>query len=433
VPGGPAVVSRAAGGYNQPPQLPGHPRGPAKPAPSRLLVVGLVTLGLLGGPPALTAQQPAALLHIPQNSDKDSKPDYRTYRNTQAVFVTTRLAVNAALRRPGVADLGIVKAQADPVAWLQGGLRTDFPHDGEVLRITLPGVNPKEAAVLLNAVAESYLEEFALKESADHTRRVARLKELAARYEAELAEKRRRLKEVNNLLGGVALGEGDIQRKLAEAALEAGQKELLQVQSELRRARAELAALTEAGKRPEEAAVPEDALEDQIDKDPAVQQLRGQVSQTEDQIEQTRAVVAISGEQSPRVVALQQKLQSARQALEARRKELRPAVVKTIREHQQAAGRQVIANLQQRIGVLQRVEKELQDERERRQAEARRREQATQELASLRGEIIQLEETLRKITAEVASLEVKQPATPRIRLLEKAEASGGIRALSRFL
>jgi hypothetical protein len=146
---------------------------------SRVFPVPLAALLVVAPAVAQTPDRPAVLLHVAQ--DPAGKGDYRAYRNTQAVVVTTRAVVVAALKKPGIGDLRMVKAQDDPGAWLRENLEVDFPRDGEVLRIRLRGGNPKEAAALVNAVARSYLEHLAANDPV--ARRAARLRELAARHE----------------------------------------------------------------------------------------------------------------------------------------------------------------------------------------------------------------------------------------------------------
>jgi hypothetical protein len=101
--------------------------------------------------------------------------DFDTFKKTQLTLVRSRLILRAALARPAVAQLGVVKRMADPVAWLEESLRADFPNDAGILRIGLAGRPEKELAAVVDAVAETYLEEVG---QADRKRKAHRLTDL---------------------------------------------------------------------------------------------------------------------------------------------------------------------------------------------------------------------------------------------------------------
>jgi hypothetical protein len=231
--------------------------------------------------------------------------DYRAFRNTQAVLLTSRTVAAAALRQPGVADLALVKAQKDPVAWLLERLDADFPRDAEVLRLRLRVDDPAAAAALLNAVADAYLEEVVQKPRADHLRRVEALKVLSDRSAAALSDRRRLLKEYTAL---------EARQQFAAQQLAWSQRELLQVQSEARKLRAELAVRLAAEKKAGEDAPPDIIVAELVDLDPSVRELSDQVRQLQKMLEDVKSLAA-SGDDSPAVKDLKKHLLAAQQAL----------------------------------------------------------------------------------------------------------------------
>ena len=135
------------------------------------LSVGLALFALCAGavgyfvPAKYTAY---ALLEIRESESKPLIPESRTssnsaersLENAPAVVIKSRPILLAALKRPDVAGLNIVRDREDPVAWLEENLKVAFLGDSDILRVSLDGTEPKEQAVLVNAVNDAYLEEF---------------------------------------------------------------------------------------------------------------------------------------------------------------------------------------------------------------------------------------------------------------------------------
>lgn len=130
--------------------------------------------------------------------------DFSTYRKTQMALIKSRFVMNAALRKPNVAGLSMVREQPFPIAWLEQAIVVDAYDSPEILRISLTGDRPNELAEIVNAVKDAYLEEVVNAERKD---RIARLNHLERIFES--TEEKVRLKEerVSNL--AQELGTGD--------------------------------------------------------------------------------------------------------------------------------------------------------------------------------------------------------------------------------
>src|SRR4051794_2684891 len=55
-------------------------------------------------------------------------------KRTHAALIKSRVNLLAALQRPEVAGLGLVRELANPVEWLEDALKVDFPNDANLLR-----------------------------------------------------------------------------------------------------------------------------------------------------------------------------------------------------------------------------------------------------------------------------------------------------------
>jgi RNA polymerase sigma factor (sigma-70 family) len=208
-----------------------------------------------GGPPA--AKQAAdldvcALLLIeerePQLLADVQRPtaaggNVAAFRRTQVVLLKSRLVLQAALRRRGVAELAVVKQKADLLAWLERNLRADLIDNTGVLRVSVAEGGAAERAALANAVAEAYVDEVA---EADQRRRVQRLnglRDLRDVQEKGLREKRQRLHE----LGRVLAASHSLQQEFDREDLVGFRKELQRVRLARLAAQARLNCLKRAG------------------------------------------------------------------------------------------------------------------------------------------------------------------------------------------
>ena len=134
----------------------------------------------------------------------DEDADFFTYQKTQKAMIRSRFVLNAALRRPGIAEMETVRGKTYPVQWLEDTLVVDSDNSPEILKIALHGDRPKELAAIVNAVKDAYLEEVVL---SDRKKRIARLNDLERIFEQTEEKVRQKEQRVENL--AKQLGTGD--------------------------------------------------------------------------------------------------------------------------------------------------------------------------------------------------------------------------------
>ena len=74
-------------------------------------------------------------------------------------FIKSKPVLLAALRRPAIAELSIVRSLEDSAAWLEANLNVSFLGETDILRVSLDGTEAMELALLVNAVKDAYMEE----------------------------------------------------------------------------------------------------------------------------------------------------------------------------------------------------------------------------------------------------------------------------------
>lgn len=351
------------------------------------------------------------------NPSTDARVNFLYFQRGQLALVKNRGVLQAALSRPGVADLPVVKGQSDPVAWLEKQLRADFTVAPEILRLMIAGEDAASNRVILAAVVDAYLDETIEKERRPQTERLDRLKKLQDEYTASLADKRRAIRELAETLGAsdpTALSQK--QQPIAERAGEEW-KELKQLQLEARQARLELASL--AGR---EGAGDEGALEALIDeavqKSPAVVQLNAEIAKLEQEIADFKQT-AVRGDREPAIQPAVARLGLARDALAAKVKELRPAAQAQVREKSRAEIRGKQGELQARVKFLEGLEAAARDRVNETEGKLTALNKEIVRLSDLRAETASVEDVLKKVNAQIETLKIETQVPPRVTPLEE--------------
>jgi capsular exopolysaccharide synthesis family protein len=298
--------------------------------------------------------------------------------------------------------------------WLQKKLEVDFSIGPEVLRIALAGDDPEELAVLVNAVVDSYLQQFVHLEDNKRRERLALLKKYHKEWEEALQGRRAELKEQNGEVKdpGVAA----LKQHFAFERLGAEERELLQYQSELRRVEADLEFLkTEKG--PANAPVPASVIQEEMERDPV---LAKHIAREAELIAALSEMRTVQGLRDTHLVVRDRvnELEIIRSAIKARQEDLRPRIIQREQEKARRDYAEKNAKLEERAGSLKVLEAMLQ-RRTRRLAQGA---ELTQDVDPQQEEMVRAESLTKRAAQEAEALKLELSAPPRITIMEAAEA-----------
>ena len=145
--------------------------------------------------------------------------EFSNFKRTQVAMLKSRFVLQAALRKPEIAKLPIVAAQADPVAWLESQLVVDFPGDAELLRVGMKGDKSDQLAKLVNAVVDSYMNEVVYAERDEQLRGRENLQMATGKYREEIRRKFENLQKMQDQTGTDGRGRS-VAKKVAMRQLE---------------------------------------------------------------------------------------------------------------------------------------------------------------------------------------------------------------------
>lgn len=124
------------------------------------------------------------------NEDPHGRGDFASYLKTQAGVLRSHFVLTAALRDPEVAALPMLKAQDDPVRFLEEEMQIEFSDGSELIKPKLSGDDPRAIALIVNAVHDAFFSEVV---EAERKRKQARLKQIEDSITAMQQELERKL------------------------------------------------------------------------------------------------------------------------------------------------------------------------------------------------------------------------------------------------
>jgi capsular exopolysaccharide synthesis family protein len=355
----------------------------------------------------------------------EARSDFHIYQRTQMALLKSRYILSAVLRDPRVARLLTVRAQDDPVEWLEKAIKVEYPANSEILELSLSGDRPEDLEVLLNMITEKYKELVVEAEQKARIDRHNSLRELWHKYQDRLRDRRNEMRKLVEKAGSDDKGTLVLKQQLALEAISVAQQSLMGLRPQILRAEADvkyLEARAMVGGQPTEAppsasrVVP--ARPAEID-DPGVQALRDRVVKLEGQL--VAAQRRARSPSDPSVISLRRELMGTQRDL-ASREAAWLAQLGGRDEAGGAFGANPLAQARQQLEVLKIYEEALKKDVERFQQEARLINLNTLDVEMERDQMALDDAAAKKIGAEVEALDVELRAPPRIKVVDPARA-----------
>jgi succinoglycan biosynthesis transport protein ExoP len=367
-------------------------------------------------------------------ADQMARPDFKTYLATQQQLMLTPLVLNAALSSDELSSLPRVKAQVDPIVWLQEELKVQF--EAEIGQVSFTDGDPNVAKAVVDGVVAAYMEEVVLAEEKVRQQRLDNLERVGAEAETKLRSKRSEMRRLVDTLGSGDSESLSLAQQSAIQEFGMFRSELTRVQFELMQLEGELelrqaAAGDAEGDQPatDETLPPAEptslALEQAIANDPVASNLIRELSRVEAKINVTRrrfrpetAAEQLSNYESQMKDLLAQ--------LDERREMLGRNLAMSAPSGLQGAG-PVLAgtpteDLAFRIAVLKKQEQELLSQVSQRETEAKKFGRSSIDVEMMRSEISSLDEMLSLIGGEIERTKVELRSGTRTAVISPASS-----------
>jgi polysaccharide biosynthesis transport protein len=382
------------------------------------LLVGMTTIYLV--PRAKYTAR--ATLQISTNPKRiifdpsENRTDYRTYQRTQVAVVKDRKIINDALRRLG--ELETIKEQPDADEWLMLQLKVEFIGGSEIMELSLSGDHPEDLAKIVNEVIESYISLAVEKERNERQARLLKLRNLWERYQGDLNVKRKELRDMVQAVGANDAKALAMSQQFSMEHLSTAQKEKMRVQTELLKARSEIAVLEAKQEGTTEPVPPESLIGEILGRDENLERLRAKVEDLSRRYQEVRR--AARNDNDPALVAVHGKYESAINDLRQLRAKARLRIIESYHDRYLKESTAGLNAARQQVSVWQAYGEALEKDIARLQAASREIAGQSMDLETQRSEIAIRDDVARKVGAEVEAVEVELGAGERVGLLSKA-------------
>jgi succinoglycan biosynthesis transport protein ExoP len=383
-----------------------------------LAAVAAVVAWFVTPPGQYTAQ---AQLYVPPPHPFLLRPagepptDLLSHQRNQAALIKSHLVLSLALDNPDVARFNMSREPAD-LETLAENINVDFAVAPEILRITMSGKDPEKLVAVIGAITHAYLDEIVGSRAKARQQRLEMLAELHKKNEEKLRKARQAQEQI-----GKRAGHGDPRVRASmlgflEQQIGMNERELLQTQADLRKAKQELASLRARQKKLPELPPDEQAVNDLLDTDPRIEKLSAAEQEARDKL--ARAL-EVARKDVPALDNYRRELDEAQRALAAARARLRPEVSKKVLASAQHTVRVNISLLEEKVGGLKETEDLLTPEVERLRQQLRDIPSNGDKLDLFRESLDTLEDLDRRIVAEQQALTIEEEAPVTVKVLEK--------------
>lgn len=341
------------------------------------------------------------------------------HQRNQIAMAKSRLVLNSALKDRRATDLALIRDKADPILWLERELQVDFNLAPEVMRMSLDGDEPTEMVVLINVLRDAYFREILDKERVDRNERLAMVRQLREKYEGQLKARKEEQRKFEQMAGGSRdAGARGLSLAFTQQQLNWFERELIQTQSELRKARGDMATSKDFEKTLPSAPVPAAMIEEQLSKEPLIQQRKAEIQGLQMVFDDT-VKSAVGGDKSPAAQRVRKQITEAEKSMVLARKNLEATIVEDLKQRRRYDATRGAQNAETRVAVLSQDEKVLEAEVNNLRKQLKDRTENVNKADAEKEDMSQLETMTNKIVEEEEKLKVELMAPPRHAVLEE--------------
>ncbi len=130
--------------------------------------------------------------------------DVTNDRDAQPALMRSRLVLEVAIKRPGIAELTCLKNEEtddDKINWLMKNLEAGYLGSSEILQISITGRDPDELMKIVDAVRQAYMEAVVAKGRELDAQRLATLEQACTKTEEMFNKMVAEYQELSNKLG----------------------------------------------------------------------------------------------------------------------------------------------------------------------------------------------------------------------------------------
>ena len=300
----------------------------------------------------ISVDAPAILARLPDDRE------FTSFKQFQSNLITKRSVLAAVLNDPGVAAIKECATAKDPFRWLEETLKIDFKMGREYMRVTAELKSADDVMALIRAVQKNYMYEAVNKEKERKSSQLTSVQTQHQLKEADLNRELTKLRELGQSGGAATDKIAALQQELIQASLNRINTERLDLSSQIRRFRIELASRTVDAAKAGKNDPPEHMVKAEIEANPDLRAERTRLTDLERQLKVYQDTLQ-PGTVTQGLINHQQAVAQQKTVVEDLPKRLRPAAVEAARAKQFITTNSDKESLESRLAVAESLEKKL--------------------------------------------------------------------------
>lgn len=349
----------------------------------------------------------------------DRQADFTVYRQTQRALIGSLFVLNAALNRPGIRDLEVLREQDDPLNWIKDHVKVDFPDNSELLRIAITGRIPREVQLIVNAIKDAYLEEVVYVERDKRYKRIGELERIHKDKDNQIQRQRGAYQQLARNLGTTKSQVLTVKQEYALQHFAALKAKEQQIHFDLLDAGV---ALTIAKSNVEKCATltfDKGRILEEAANHPDIANLDMRRRIAENRIAEITRVSSAEGNRH--VARHQDDINKIAQEQQAAIEKVEPLIVEKLRDRVRQQARADVARCEQTIELYERQRMVVSEEAKGYEQETKRVSADSSDLEFLQKDISKTDEIVQKIHNELEALRIELDSPPRVRLMHAAD------------
>lgn len=375
-------------------------------------------------PPTVMPGSVANLSKDPQEFDR--------FKNTQANVIVSHDVVQAALRRPGITQLGVVRAETDPTAWMVDEVKVFQPPQSEYMYVSMSGDRPEELVKVVNALVAEYVDYTNSKDRTRKGQQADKMRINVTKQKETLEQKNDQYTKLSKDLGALDKETAGIRSKLLFDQLAGHQRSVLEAASNLQKLHAQLADTDRMMAMQQQKALSEGDIDMALRQNPTI----GPKMMFRDQLELELSSLAAQLKDPSNNAVYRQKqlqLQQAEDDLRMAKDQNKSVIEERIKGSTMAPLDFNKQSLEASIESYTKIAEESKIEAEKLKQQINQITDKSADLEGLKNEVEQEKATLNKMLAELSTLEVELDAPPRVSLVQEASAPLSIDRTLKFV
>ena len=353
-----------------------------------------------------------------------SREKSKRYSQTQMQLLRSPLVLGPVVSQPEIASLPEVRKNGEPISWLAGKIQARSVGNSEIFEVSFDGMDPENAALLVNAVVDEYFH-LRTQNDAHRAQRVIELLEQEKdRRVRDVDDRRSKVRELSKKILGIDpfTGTATSEVVLMNHPLEGIRQRLTNTEVERQILEAQVKAIEESMTN-NHAEIEDVVVDMSIRETSEIQDLTARLMTSRAKLQQIETSSA-HGKQDAAYIRLAREVKMLEETLVTTEKSIRPRVEREIQAMAVNQRRGELAQMRSQLEGQRLMENLLRERYEERLRDASANGNESLNLEFARAELLREEGVHELIAQRVLQLRTEVGAPSRVTLLNRAVAPG---------